>query len=163
MNAEEIIKSKLDGWFYSVDPEFGRTITKTVPLDYIPDYKFKDVDPEFGYSNAYQWTPEEDDLIIELRHGGAKWADIGKRLKLSATTPKNRYYDLCKMRGIEPLNNDLTKPWRFDKATRDRAIAMRLAGMMFKEIAAELGITTVQANHIFIRWDKRQKELAEAA
>lgn len=70
MDAEQYIKSKLDGTFTSVrwgawEPEFT---TRKVPLDFLPTY---DAVPKPtgkrgpGTMPRHIWTPEED---IELQH-----------------------------------------------------------------------------------------------
>lgn len=162
MNAEQIIKKALDGKFVFVDPETGRVTVKSVPANFIPKYKPAQA-AKGPHNNAHVWTDEEDETIIVLRSQRKRWTEIGKAVGVSATLAINRYNHLCKVRGLTPVSNEETKNWSFSQEVRERVISMRLKGHVFKEIAAIVGITVTQAEHIVIRWRKAQERQREAA
>lgn len=166
MNAEQVIRQHPDMYckFYSVDPETGRILTKKVPHDFIPKYKPVPAPDSSGpHNNAHVWTDEEDETVIALRNQRKRWTEIGKVVGVSATTAINRYNELCRIRGLEPVRNEETRNWTFPPEVRERVISMRMKGHMFKEIAEIVGMTVTQAEHVFIRWRRAQARQGEAA
>jgi hypothetical protein len=164
MNVEQLIKSRLDGNLFSVDPETGRTLTKKVSRDFIPKYKPVPAPDSSGpHNNMHIWTDEEDETVITLRSQRKKWADIGLAVGVSATLAINRYNLLCQQRGLKPVSNEETRTWAFPQELRERVVSLRLTGMPFKEIAALVGLKVTQVEHVFIRWRRNKSQQGQAA
>lgn len=164
MTNEEYIKSKLDGHFFTFDLQRERIRTVKVPLDYIPEHRPAYlIDYENKNDNSHIWTPAEDDTIFTMRNEGMTWAVIAPAVKLAATTVLIRYEELCLLRGVQPLSNEVTRARRFPPDTERKVVEMRRSGMQFREIGPALGIKTNQARHIFIRWQRKQERMGLAA
>ena len=106
VELEQIIKQSLDGWFYGLCQETGKSVKRRVSHDFMPCFephglKFT------GANNAgfKPWTDEDDEKIIKARNIGLTWRKIGLHVKRNTYSVTLRYYDLCKERGIEPLTD----------------------------------------------------------
>lgn len=121
------------------------------------------VDETEPHSNARFWRPEEDDTIFTMRSAGERWSAIAKAIGVSMATATKRYHQICVARGVEPLSNELTASRKFTPEQAARVVELRKAGLQFAEIGEILGIDRIKANHIFLRWQKRQQARGLAA
>ncbi|OAG07806.1 uncharacterized protein CC84DRAFT_1047788, partial [Paraphaeosphaeria sporulosa] len=83
-----------------------------------------------------KWTPEEDNLTIELRGQGMKWDDIAKRLPgRSSISCRLRYQNYLEKRVVWDEEKK-------DKLTRLYARYARsyLIDQMWQKVATEMGI-----------------------
>ncbi|ORY01912.1 hypothetical protein BCR34DRAFT_493531, partial [Clohesyomyces aquaticus] len=95
-----------------------------------------------------KWTPEEDNLTIELRGQGMKWNDITKRL--TGRTPMS-----CRLR----YQNYLEKRAIWDDE-QNCTLGM-LKDQMWQKVATEMGITCRSAESM--HWQLGEQEMSARA
>lgn len=151
MNAEQYIKSKLDGYFFSLTTTGGPEAVPfvkvlRVPLDHIPEHRatfeyFNDGSEP--HHNSVAFTKEQDDQIIALRSEGKRWADICRALHRCIHRTRERYMELCLERGLDPITRiDRPKrPERLSDAVKQQVVLMRESGMSYDRIAEQMGLT----------------------
>ncbi|MCJ1392723.1 hypothetical protein MMC18_005594 [Xylographa bjoerkii] len=99
-----------------------------------------------------KWTPEEDNLIIELRAPGMKWEEISKRLPgRSAISCRLHYQNYLERRG----------DWDEEKKNRLARLYERLKPEMWTPLAIELGVPWRAAEGI--HWQLGEAEMARRA
>ncbi|KAF2398174.1 hypothetical protein EJ06DRAFT_481031 [Trichodelitschia bisporula] len=99
-----------------------------------------------------KWTPEEDELAIELRRSGMKWDDISKRLPgRSAISCRLRYQNYSEKR----------QEWDEEKKNKLARLYNRFRREMWEMIAAEMGLPfrAVEAMH----WQMGREDMAQRA
>jgi hypothetical protein len=127
-----------------------------------------------------KWTPEEDQLAIELRRTGMKWDDIAKRLPgRSAISCRLRYQNYSEKRQdwdeekknklarlynrYAPTSNDLKRPLlsAFDSKTKELTASYRFKQQMWETIAKEMGLPwrAIEGIH----WEMGREEMASRA
>lgn len=106
-HVEQLMRAKLDGWFFAVNPFSGEIKPRRVSRNYVPSYdaELTQVRRATGKMNGKfkSFTSEIDDAIVAGRAKGMTWDQIGATVKRSAGNIRPRYIDLCRMRGIEPI------------------------------------------------------------
>lgn len=143
--SEAQIRQALDGWFYTLDHEKGRTIGIEVPADYIPSHKPKydasgDVEVHYGH----QWTAVEDATILAMREAGNSFRAISAAIGMSVTAVTRRHSALVP--GHRP--RVARRRWHSDEIVQ-RVLALREINLPFPEIGREVGVTKQQARDIY--------------
>jgi hypothetical protein len=168
--AEAYIKSKLDGWLFRMSTTGGKEARTTVraievPLDYIPSHR-----PQFEYAfeegaehhNRLNFTPEQDDIIVQLRAEGVRWADVAKAIKRCTNNTRDRYKQICAERGMEPAPTRMAKPSKIPDEVKARLFHLRFQiGMTYEAIGLETGLTKWQVADTIAKM--KRKLLARAA
>lgn len=156
MNAEQVIKNTLDGWFYAIRGEQQKVQAIRVPTDYLPshgapeDFEERDPEEEQVHHNTKKFTPEQDELIIELRAQMKAWRRIGEIVGADQHVAKRRYLYLCEKRGIEPIRLDVNSR-KWTEAQIAELVRLRADGWCFEAIGAKVGMTRMQATDLHRR------------
>jgi hypothetical protein len=119
-----------------------------------------------------KWTPEEDNLTIELRGQGMKWDDIAKRLPgRSSISCRLRYQNYLEKRAIwdEEKKNKLARLYaryvQFQSAafdvTRPTNIMTSFKDQMWQKVATEMGIPWRSAESM--HWQLGEQEMSARA
>lgn len=165
MNAEQYIKSRLDGRFFRLDLATGKVIETEVAHDHIPDHKPQMIydivptDPAHMHHNCKPFSAEEDEYIIEMRGKGDRWENIARRMKRSIANVRMHYGDLCMERGIEP-QKAVSKAYRLPEEAKREIIRMRALGMAFPEINKALGLNEYSARDFYRRYLEKMRSAA---
>ena len=103
---EQAMKAAWDGKFHYLCGETGESRVKSVPRDYMPCFE------PYGFRFSGQnngcyrpWTAEADEKLIAARHAGMLWPVVAKSIGRGVVNTRQRYFDLCKQRGIKPLTD----------------------------------------------------------
>jgi hypothetical protein len=113
MNAEDYMKSKLDGFFFVMGQSYLgqlRVFVRKVGRDQLPHYhllldeteRAQEAVKKRGPAPA-NFTPEHDEQIIELRSAGVSWEKIGLRMGKHKHSIRLRYEMLVHERGLTPV------------------------------------------------------------
>ncbi|KAF2788643.1 hypothetical protein K505DRAFT_366290 [Melanomma pulvis-pyrius CBS 109.77] len=99
-----------------------------------------------------KWSPEEDNLTIELRGQGIKWDDIAKRLP-------GRTSISCRLR----YQNYLEKRDTWDEETKNKLARLyaRFKDQMWQKVATEMGIPWRSAESM--HWQIGEQEMSARA
>lgn len=162
MNIEQEMKAYFDGWLFSIDYERNRTVSTSVPIDYIPSHKPKctmDEDESRNQNLGHRWSEVEDQTLLEMRRAGNTFREIGKAMAMSGSAAQRRHQDLMMQQGYMPPKRRF-KPLKFSLELEARVVEMRDKGMGFHEIAPIVGIGRVQANELYRRYKLRQQREA---
>jgi hypothetical protein len=113
MTAEEYIKSKLDGYFFTLGTRgegipyvFVRKVAKDFILPYASIVSATEVAQAAVRKRLPPpptFTQEQDEQLIELRHKGYAWELIATRMKKNRRTLRMRYDILAKERNLPPV------------------------------------------------------------
>ncbi|RYO48190.1 hypothetical protein AA0116_g12592 [Alternaria tenuissima] len=99
-----------------------------------------------------KWTPEEDNLVIELRGQGTKWDDIAKRLPgRSSISCRLRYQNYLEKRAI----------WDEEKKNKLARLYVRFKDQMWQKVATEMGIPWRSAESM--HWQLGEQEMSARA
>ncbi|KAF3029176.1 hypothetical protein E8E12_000183 [Didymella heteroderae] len=99
-----------------------------------------------------KWTPEEDNLTIELRGQGMKWDDIAKRLPgRSSISCRLRYQNYLEKRAI----------WDEEKKNKLARLYARFKDKMWQEVATAMGIPWRSAESM--HWQLGEQEMSARA
>ncbi|KAF3030325.1 hypothetical protein E8E12_000824 [Didymella heteroderae] len=99
-----------------------------------------------------KWTPEEDNLTIELRGQGTKWDDIAKRFPgRSSISCRLRYQNYLEKRAI----------WDEEKKNKLARIYVRFKDQMWQKVATEMGIPWRSAESM--HWQLGEQEMSARA
>ncbi|KAF2711005.1 hypothetical protein K504DRAFT_376417 [Pleomassaria siparia CBS 279.74] len=99
-----------------------------------------------------KWTPEEDNLTIELRGQGMKWDDIAKRLPgRSSISCRLRYQNYLEKRAI----------WDEEKKNKLARLYARFKDQMWQKVASEMGIPWRSAESM--HWQLGEQEMSARA
>ena len=163
MNAEQIIKSHLDGKFFNFNVQQQRTLVRRVPKDFIPDHtpKFSIVS-EKPSVNARQWTEEEDDHLVSLFQQGVSYKEMAKAIGVCTSAAINRYRVLCLRRGLETNRRDLNER-HSDETCRRVAYLKVVKKLSFLEIGAELLLSRDQVAGLWKRYKTKNLQQFKAA
>ena len=117
-----------------------------------------------------KWTPEEDNLVIELRGQGMKWDDIAKRLPgRSSISCRLRYQNYLEKRAIwdEEKKNKLAKLYAryilnaYLPTLRMPTNVPRFKNQMWQRVATEMGVPWRSAESI--HWQLGEQEMSARA
>ncbi|KAF9731895.1 myb dna-binding domain protein [Paraphaeosphaeria minitans] len=103
-----------------------------------------------------KWTPEEDNLTIELRGQGMKWDDIAKRLPgRSSISCRLRYQNYLEKRAVwdEEKKNKLARLYA--------RLCRRFKDQMWQKVATEMGIPWRSAESM--HWQLGEQEMSARA
>jgi len=140
MSAEHIIKTALDGNFFYVNHD-GKVRCRTVPFDHIPTHKPAILVLEDGpHHNAIFFSLEQDDIIVQMRARGCRWADVARTLKRCIHKTRERYTAICLERGMEPAPKQIARPTKLPRSVCEQALHMRELGMSYDEISKQMGL-----------------------
>lgn len=167
MNAEQAeahIKSKLDGWLYSLvaSPGFegGLMITeRKVSKDFIPDHRpawTSDMEGGEVHHNGVPFTPEQDEKLLQIRATGARWHVVAKAIGRCVNNTRDRYQAICRERGIDPGPSRLPKPPKVSDAIKMQAYQLKQDGLSYSQIGKKLGLTMWQASDAVLQVKKRR-------
>lgn len=162
MNAEQVIKEALDGWFFAIRGEMQKLHAIRVPVDYLPshgapeDFEESDPEEEQVHHNTKKFTPEQDELIIELRAQMKAWRRIGEIVGADQHVAKRRYLHLCEKRGINPIRLDVNSR-KWTEAQIAELVKLRADGWCFEAIGAKVGMTRMQATDLYRRLREQRK------
>lgn len=160
MTTELEMKEALDGCFFVYNEAKQAVTCRKVPKNHIPNHKPKMLEEGTLAKTGYQWTPSEDELLIELRHKNLVWRDIGKYIGLSPSAVRFRYIELCRARGMAEHKVERKQT----TCTLERQIMnMRRDCMSFAEIGEALGITRNRVAGIVQRVRRRVERMEMAA
>ncbi|KAF2118981.1 hypothetical protein BDV96DRAFT_488007, partial [Lophiotrema nucula] len=99
-----------------------------------------------------KWTPEEDNLTIELRGQGMKWDDIAKRLPgRSSISCRLRYQNYLEKRAV----------WDEEKKNKLARLYARFKDQMWQKVAGEMGIPWRSAESM--HWQLGEQEMSARA
>ncbi|KAF1352960.1 hypothetical protein EJ07DRAFT_168670 [Lizonia empirigonia] len=99
-----------------------------------------------------KWTPEEDNLTIELRGQGMKWDDIAKRLPgRSSISCRLRYQNYLEKRAI----------WDEEKKDKLARLYARFKDQMWQKVATQMGIPWRSAESM--HWQLGEQEMSARA
>ncbi|KAF2660209.1 hypothetical protein K491DRAFT_589513 [Lophiostoma macrostomum CBS 122681] len=99
-----------------------------------------------------KWTPEEDNLTIELRGQGMKWDDIAKRLPgRSSISCRLRYQNYLEKRAV----------WDEEKKNKLARLYARFKDQMWQKVATEMGIPWRSAESM--HWQLGEQEMSARA
>ncbi|CAG5190090.1 uncharacterized protein ALTATR162_LOCUS12127 [Alternaria atra] len=99
-----------------------------------------------------KWTPEEDNLTIDLRGQGMKWDDIAKRLPgRSSISCRLRYQNYLEKRAI----------WDEEKKNRLARLYARFKDQMWQKVATAMGIPWRSAESM--HWQLGEQEMSARA
>lgn len=160
MTTEQEMKEALDGRFYTYVCESQKVTCRKVPKDHIPSHKPKIMEEDQKPKTAREWTPKEDELLLELRHRNHSWRECGKYLRMSPTCARGRYLELCRKRGI--VEHRYERPLE-NRNLEGRVMALRDDNKSFNEIAGILDLTRNQVAGIVQRVRRRQEFVELAA
>ena len=117
-----------------------------------------------------KWTPEEDNLVIELRGQGMKWDNIAKRLPgRSSISCRLRYQNYLEKRAIwdEEKKNKLAKLYAryilnaYLPTLRMPTKVPRFKNQMWQRVATEMGIPWRSAESM--HWQLGEQEMSARA
>lgn len=159
--AEQIIKSVLDGKFYSRSPDGNRICVVSVPLDYIPDHR-PAYDEEAaaasgrkaGERNQKRWSKEEDDRLVALRARGLRWQVIASEMHRGDKGVRTRYYEICGERNMTPVGATVSPVNMLTPEVKAQIVKMREEGMTFPEINHQLGLIGFKARDYYARYKR---------
>jgi hypothetical protein len=170
MNAEEYMKSKLDGLFFSL--QCGNSIRSEpkvkafrVPKDYIPRFNgFAETArrQENGRNNGRRgrpWTDEEDNTLMDMRGRGIRWESIGRELRRCKRDTARRYLGICAERGMVPAKARSTGPATLSADDKAEIVRLRDLGMTFDQISAQMGLKGYIARDYYSRFKHQMKQL----
>jgi hypothetical protein len=113
MNAEEYMKSKLDGFFFVMGQSYLgqlRVFTRKVGRDQLPHYHLLLDETERAQEAVKRrgppppsFTADHDEQIIELRSAGLSWEKISQRMRKHKHSIRIRYEMLVHERGLVPV------------------------------------------------------------
>ncbi|RYN65005.1 hypothetical protein AA0119_g11531 [Alternaria tenuissima] len=107
---------------------------------------------EHAAKKQSKWTPEEDNLIIQLRGQGIKWDDIAKDLPgRSSISCRLRYQNYLEKRAI----------WDEEKKNRFAKCYERLKEQMWKQVATQMNIPWRSAE--WMHWQLGEQEMGARA
>lgn len=145
MNAEEYIKSHLDGNFWSVDTETMKVVHSRVSKDYQPVFKtqFVYVPPASrNHPGQKPWTAEEDEMLFTLRQKKTPWHDIQKAMHRGIANLRPRYERLCADRGLSPhLGRPARAHTTWPEELKADILRMRYANIAIKAIARKTSVS----------------------
>ncbi|KAF2002509.1 hypothetical protein P154DRAFT_140188 [Amniculicola lignicola CBS 123094] len=99
-----------------------------------------------------KWTPEEDNLTIELRGQGMKWDDIARRLPgRSSISCRLRYQNYLEKRAV----------WDEEKKNKLARLYARFKDQMWQKVASEMGIPWRSAESM--HWQLGEQEMSSRA
>lgn len=143
MDAEQIIKSKLDGKFFTINPERGVTVEHEVSKDHQPAYKpLGMMDEELKPGVRREWSPEDDELIMKMFDNGYSFKSMAQALKVSQDTVSARHKDICRELGRDPKRRNITR--HHSDETKQTVIDMRAAGKPIRDVMEATGLTANQ-------------------
>jgi hypothetical protein len=168
MNAEQAeayMKSRLDGWLYSLtaSPGFegGLMVTeRKVSKDYIPDHRppwSPDMEGGEIHHNSTPFTAEQDEKLLQLRFTGMRWREVGTAIGRCVNSTRDRYQVLCKERGIDPGPARLPKPPKVPDSIKLQAYQLKQDGLSYSQIGKKLGLTMWQASDAVLQVKKRRQ------
>jgi hypothetical protein len=165
MNVEQIIKAALDGTFYRVSVNTGAVSAESVPLDYMPRYEVAPVrdKPPGPRHNQRPRTPDEDNELMRMRGEGMTWFAIADTQGRDIKTVRNRYFALCKERGISVAGARRRPPTRLSDETKAEILRLRDMGMSYPSINATLGLSGSVARDYYAYITRRKRSPGEAA
>lgn len=160
---EQTIKTALDGKFYSLS-ESGRINCRAVPVDYIHDHRPHGgilIEEDAPHHNAVPFTPEQDDIIIEMRANAQRWASIARTIRRCIHRTRERYAVVCAERGIEQAARMPSRPSKFTEQTKAQIFHMReVLKMPYEAIAHQMGLTKWQVADAVNRVRKQKRRAA---
>lgn len=146
MNAEEYIKSKLDGNFWYIDQETHKVVCRTVSKKFIPQIKtpYTYTPPPPGSCfRSKEWTADEDERLLELRRNGSGWRDVQHVMRRGLSKIRARYTMLCAQRGEVIVKTQQVRAYTtWPEELKDRVIAMRYGNMSIAGIASKTSMST---------------------
>jgi hypothetical protein len=140
----------LDGRFVSIDYENGRTVERSVRVDFQPNYHLKKFSNEkHAQPNAayHSWTTEHDDHLIALRLQELTFVEIAKRIGKGIHCCVDRCRYLERTRGITFA---IPRKSKF-RALIPRILALQAEGMTRSQIARHVGLSINQVKEIVRR------------
>lgn len=173
MDAEQVIKQELDGWFYSIVISSGidavpKVYARRVATDYIPYYSFEET--EEGKRHAAkkkvmkrEWTPAEDAMLMELRNGGGRWEPIASYMRRHKKSVVERYNQLCAELGQAPITLRPKGAASLSAEEKAKIVALRDAGKSWSQIGAEMNIGLYVARDYYHRFRQQIRNRSEAA
>lgn len=144
MTAEEYISSQLDGNFWTFDFETNRTHCERVPKDFLPILKVPytySVDKKTDIIRRKDWTPEEDDRIMDLRAANVSWDHIQKKMRRGLERIRARYAELCAERGTPERKMPRKEYQSWSPAFKEQIRQMRADGAKLKPLSRQTGVT----------------------
>lgn len=174
MNAEQYIKSKLDGSFFSLHSArtgdaAPRLVKLRVPKDFIPRFESMamiEKCQEAGRNNGVKvrsWTVEEDNHLLALRAANVRWEAIAGELRRGKKGLAERYKALCEERGITPMRIAHRGPASITADERAQIVALRDSGLTFQQITEQMGLKAYIARDYYNRFKQQLKQRREAA
>ena len=163
MITEQVIKDALDGYFYIFECAHQRTRVKRVPKDFVPSHK-----PNYLYgdeavtAHGKVWTAEEDAKLTRMFNAGCTYKEMGKELKVSASSANYRWQELCLLHGYS--NKRANTQEKFPMEVCTKLANLKLAqNLTLAQAAKKMGLTTNQAANLWKRWRAANGLEAEAA
>ncbi|OWY50692.1 MYB DNA-binding-like protein [Alternaria alternata] len=107
---------------------------------------------EHAAKKQSKWTPEEDNLIIQLRGQGTKWDDIANHLPgRSSISCRLRYQNYLEKRA----------PWDEEKKNKFAKCYERFKERIWQQVATEMGIPWRSAE--WMHWQMGEQEIIARA
>jgi len=164
MNAEDHMKSKLDGFFFSIDNVRGCTVKQRVPRDYMPDHKPKWDNEDNacngqigGNTRGREWTDADDDELVALRTEGVRWEAIARTMRRAQRTVRERYAGICHKRGLTPVTYVYSGKQTIPTEAKSAIISLRRKGIDYAEIGAEVGLSAITVRDYYARYIRDRK------
>ncbi len=141
MNAEEYIKSKLDGNFWYIDQETHKVLHRSVPKDYEPVFK-----PAYVYVpnnmaahiKRRDWTADEDERLMAYRAARTPWHEIQKYMRRGITQLRARYEEICAERGYNILKGQPRAYTEWPEELKEQIRRLRFNNLSLKAIARKV-------------------------
>jgi len=163
MNAENIIKTALDGSFFFIDFD-GRTRVKPVTDDYMPDHrpKYGLLEEEEGpHHNALPFSLEQDEKLITLRESGLPWRYVARAVGRCTNTSRERYVALCAERGIEPVSCARAHKSKFPAELKLKIAELRKKRFPWDIIASQLGMAKQEVQSAYQTYCRANRRAAQ--
>ena len=152
MNAEQIIKDALDGWFFTLNAAQQVTKARKVAKDFIPSHLPRFIhDEETQPVRGKQWTEAEDALLKKLYDNGYSFKEMGKAVGVGPSAANYRWQELCLKWGIPTCTRQMNvkyPPELYAKVAHMKNVRR----MTFGQISEELDMTRNQIAGIWKRW-----------
>jgi hypothetical protein len=170
LEAETYIRSKLDGFFFTLDTTRGeeaepRVFAKRVSRDFLPFYHLLEDETETareyarlaGDKKHRPWTDEETERMVALRQAGTRWDYIARQIRRCNRAVKERYAAIAIERNLPPPVN---KSGRYSTLTDEQKaeiVKRRSAGESYGEIGRALGISEFAPRDYYNRYNQARR------
>jgi len=170
LEAETYIRSKLDGFFFTLDTTRGeeaepRVFAKRVSCDFLPFYHLLEDETETAQAKMKvaaakkhrPWTDEETEKLVALRQAGGRWDVIAKEIRRCNRSIKERYAAVALERNLPAPASRIGKFSNLTPEQKAEIVKRRNAGESYGEIGREMGLSQYVPRDYYNRYQSSRK------